>query len=125
MGKQTIGQQFRGFCLFVAFSIFLSGIAVWAYQGFVWLKYGYWKTLGSRLILDKVLPINFVQWLHNPHSWSGFNKIISLVFNSSLAIFLLVFGLVVYMLVAKAFDSFSEPEKTEIEVVRTKNWRRS
>jgi len=33
--------------------------------------------------------------------------------NSSLAMFLLVFGLVVLLLVAKAFDLFSKHEKTE------------
>ena len=125
MGKQTIGQQFRAFCLFLAFSISLSGIAVLAYQSFVWLKHGYWKTFGSRLVLDKVLPTNFFQWLHNPHSWSGLNKIISSVLNSSLAMFLLVFGLVVLLLVAKTFDLFSKHEKKEIEVVRTRNWRRT
>ena len=121
MGKQTIGQQFRVFCLFLAFSIFLSGIAVWAYQGFVWLKYGYWKTFGSRLVLDKVLPTNFFQWLHNPHSWLGLKKMISPVFNSSLAMFLLVFGLVVLLLVAKTFDLFSNPEKKE--QTRVVKWR--
>jgi len=125
MGKQTIGQKFRAFCLLIAFSIPLSGIAILAYQSFVWLKQGYWKPLGSRLVLDKVLPTNFFQWLHNPHSWSGLNKIISPVLNSSLAMFLLVFGLVVLLLIAKAFDLFSKPEKTEIEVVLPRNWRRT
>jgi len=123
MGKQTIGQKFRVSCLLIAFSIPLSGIAVLAYQSFVWLKQGYWEALESRLVLNKVLPTNFLQWLHNPHSWSGLNKIISPVFNSSLAMFLLMFGLVVFLLVAKTFDLFSKHEKKEIEVVRTRNWR--
>jgi len=121
MGKQTIGQKFRAFCLLVAFSIPLSGIAVLAYQSFVWLKHGYWEALGSRLVLNKVLPTNFFQWLYNPHSWSGLNKIISPVFNSSLAMFLLVFGLVVLLLVAKAFDLFLKPAKEE--QARVKRWR--
>lgn len=121
MGKQTIGQKFRAFCLLVAFSIPLSGIAVLAYQSFVWLKQGYWEALESRLVLNKVLPTNFFQWLHNPHSWSGLNKIISPVFNSSLAMFLLVFGLVVLLLVAKAFDLFLKLAKEE--QARVKRWR--
>lgn len=125
MGKQTIRKKFRSFCLLLAFSISLSGIAVLAYQSFIWLKQGYWRTLESRLVLDKVLPTNFFQWLHNPRSWSGLNKIISPVFNSSLAIFLLVFGLVVHLLVAKTFNLFSKYEKIEIEVVHTRNWRRT
>jgi hypothetical protein len=125
MVKQKIGQKFRSFCLLVAFSISLSGITVLVYQSFVWLKHGYWKALELRLVLNKVLPTNFSQWLHNPRSWSGLNKIISSVFNSSLAIFLLVFGLVVFLLVAKTFDLFSKYEKMEIEVVHTRNWRRT
>jgi len=120
-GKQTIGQKFRAFCLLIPFSISLSGIAVLAYQSFVWLKQGYWEALESRLVLNKVLPMNFFQWLHNPHSWSGLNKIISPVFNSSLAMFLLVFGLVVLLLVSKTFDLFLKPAKEE--QARVKRWR--
>ncbi len=120
MVKMKIGQKFRVFCLLIAFSIPLSGIAVLAYQSFIWLKEGCWKALESRLVLNKVLPTNFFQWLHNPHSWSGLNKIISPVFNS-LAMFLLVFGLVVLLLVAKAFDLFLKPAKEE--QARVKRWR--
>ncbi len=121
MSKQAIGQKFRACCLLIAFSISLSGIAVLAYQSFVWLERGYWKALGSRLVLAKVLPTYFFRWLHNPHSWLGLNKIISPVFNSSLAMFLLVFGLVVLLLVAKTFDLFSKPEKKE--QARVVRWR--
>jgi len=121
MSKQTIGQKFRVFCLLILFSIPLSGIAVLAYQSFVWLERGYWKALESRLVLDKVMPTYFFQWLHNPHSWLGLNKIISSVFNSSLSMFLLVFGLVVLLLVAKTFDLFSMPEKKE--QARVVRWR--
>jgi len=95
---------------------------VLAYQSFVWLKHGYWKALESRLVLDNVLPTNFSQWLHNPSSWVGLNKITSPAFNSPLAMFLLVFGLVVLLLVAKTFDLFSKPEKRELEKIR--GWRR-
>ena len=121
MSKQTIGQKFRVFCLLILFSIPLSGIAVLAYQSFVWMERGYWKALESRLVLDKVMPTYFFQWLHNPHSWLGLNKIISSVFNSSLSMFLLVFGLVVLLLVAKTFDLFSMPEKKE--QARVVRWR--
>ena len=121
MVKKTIGQKFRVFCLLISLSIPLSGIAVLAYQSCIWLEHGYWKALGSRLVLDKVLPTKFFQWLHNPHSWLGLNKITSPVFNSSLAMFLLVFGLVVFLLVAKTFDLFSNPEKKE--QARVVRWR--
>lgn len=121
MVKKMIGQKFRVSCLLTAFSISLSGIVVLAYQSFCWLKEGCWKALGSGLILDKVLPPSFFQWLHNPHSWLGLNKIISTVFKSSLSMFLLVFGLVVLLLVAKIFSLFLKPEKEK--QVRVKRWR--
>jgi hypothetical protein len=121
MVKMKIGQKIRAFCLLLAFSISLSGIAVLAYQSFVWLEQGRWRTLESRLVLYKVLPTNFFQWLNNPHSWLGLNKIVSPVLSSSLAMFLLVFGLVVILLVAKAFDLFLKPAKEE--QARAKRWR--
>ncbi len=77
MVKKTMGQKFRVSRLLIAFSIPLSGIAVLAYQSCIWLERGYWKALGSRLVLDKVLPTYFFQWLHNPHSWLGLNNYIS------------------------------------------------
>jgi len=121
MVKKTIGQKFRVSCLLISLLIPSSGIAVLAYQSFCWLKDGYWKALGTRIVLDKVLPSNFFQWLHNPQSWFGLNKIISPIFNSSLAMFLLVFGLIALLLVAKIFDLFLKPEKEE--QARIIRWR--
>lgn len=121
MAKKTIGRKFRKFCLLISFSVALSGVAVLVYQICFWLKQGYWKPLGSRLVLDKVLPTTFFQWLHNPNFWLGLNKIISLVFNSPLALFLFVFGLVVFLLVDKTSDLFSKPEKKE--QVGMRRWR--
>lgn len=121
MAKKAIGQIFRKICLLIPFSVALSGVAVLVYQICFWLKQGYWKPLGSRLVLDKVLPATLFQWLRNPNSWLGLNKIISLIFNSPLALFLFVFGLVVFLLVDKTFDFFSKPEKKE--QVRMRRWR--
>jgi len=123
MAKQTIGQRLREFCLLLTFSIALFGIAVLAYQSYFWLNKGYWKPLRSRLVLDKVLPANFSQWLNDPESWLGLNKIISPIFNSSLALFLLLFGLFAFLLISKTFSLFLKPEKNEKEMVRTKSWR--
>ena len=128
MAKQTIRLQIRKLFLFIPFSIALSGIAVLAYQGYFWMKLGQWKSLDSKLVLYIVLPTNFLQWLRNPNSWLGLKKIIIPVFNFPLALFLLLFGLVVFLLMAKIFDSFLKPEminKKDIEVVPTKNWRRT
>ena len=97
-------------------------MAVLVYQSYFWMKQGYWKSFGSKLALNEVLPAQFLRWLNNPNSWFGLHKIISPVFNLPLALFLLLFGLVVYLLVAKTFDLFSNLEK--MEIVGTRNWRR-
>ncbi len=123
MAKQTIRQEIKKLFLFIPFSIVLSGIAVLAYQGYFWMKLGHWKSLDSRLVLNRVLPINFLQWLRNPSSWLGLKKVITPVFNFPLALFLLLFGLIAILLLSKIFDSFSKPEK--IEAIDSRGWRTS
>jgi hypothetical protein len=128
MTKQTIIQQFRKLFLLIPFSIAISGMTVLAYQGYFWMKLGHWKSLDSRLVLYKVLPINFLQWLHNPSSWLGLKKVITPIFNFPLALFLLLFGLIAILLLNKIFDSFSKAEaerisKMDIEVIPTRKWR--
>jgi len=112
MALKTSGRQFRKICLSIPFSFALSGMAVLAYQSAIWLRQGYWKSLGTRLVLNKVLPSNFLHWLQNPKSWLGLNKIVFSVFNLPLALFLLLFGLVILLLVAKTFDLVSKSENT-------------
>ncbi len=121
MAKKGIKQKFRKCCLLIPSSIAVSGLAVLAYQSWFWLKLGCWKPLDSRLVLNKVLPADFLHWLHNPNSWSGLKKIISPFFNLPLALFLILAGLAILHLVAKFFDLFSKPEK--IEVIDTRSWR--
>jgi hypothetical protein len=128
MTQQTIIKLFRKLFLLIPFSIAISGMVVLAYQSYFWMKLGYWKSLDSRLILNKVLPINFLQWLRDPSSWLGLKNVITPIFNFPLALFLLLFGLVVFLLIAKTFDSFSKAEterisKMDIKVIPTKNWR--
>ncbi|MBW7989374.1 MAG: hypothetical protein FVQ84_05065 [Planctomycetes bacterium] len=121
MTKQTIRKQIRKLFLFIPVSIALSGMVVLAYQGYFWMKLGHWKSLDSRLVLNKVLPINFLQWLRNPSSWLGLKKIISPFFNFPLALFLLLVGLIAILLLSKIFDLFSKPEK--IGVLDSRSWR--
>jgi hypothetical protein len=128
MTKQTIIQQFRKLFLLIPFSIAISGMTVLAYQGYFWMKLGHWKSLDSRLVLYKVLPINFLQWLRDPNSWLGLKKVITPIFNFPLALFLLLFGLIAILLLNKIFDSFSKAEaerisKMDIEVIPTRKWR--
>lgn len=121
MSNKGIKQEFRKCCLLIPSSIALSGLAVLIYQSWFWLKLGSWKPLTSKLVLNKVLPTDFLHWLHNPHSWLGLRKLISPFFNFPLALFLLLVGLAILQLVAKIFDLFSKPEK--IEITDTKGWR--
>ena len=124
--QQTIRQEIRKLFISIPCSIVLSGLAVLMYQGYFWMKLGHWKSLDSRLVLNKVLPVNFLQWLRNPTSWLGLKKVITPVFNFPLALFLLLFGLVVFLLIDKTFESFLKSEmidKNNIVVIPTKNWR--
>ena len=114
-------QQLRKCCLLLPSSIALSGLIVLIYQDMFWLKMGTWKPLTSQLVLDQVMPANFLHWLHNPRSWLGLNKIISPFFNFPLALFLLLVGLAILQLTAKIFDLFSKPKK--IEAIDTRRWR--
>ncbi len=88
-------------------------MTVLAYQGYFWMKLGQWKSLDSRLVLNRVLPTNFLQWLNNPGSWLGIKKVITPVFNFPLALFLVLAGLVILHFAAKIFDFLLKPENTE------------
>lgn len=112
MAKKTVGQIFSKFCLLIPFSIALSGIGVLGYQICFWATQGYWKPLGSRVVLDIILPTNFFQWIENPSSSLILNKIISPFFNFPLSLFLMVFSLAVLLLVVEVFDLFSKLKKT-------------
>jgi len=120
MAKKRI-KKFRTFCQLIPLSIALTGLAVLGYQSFFWLKLGYWKPITARLLLNEILPADFLHWFHNPQSWLGLKKIISPFFNFPLALFLLLVGLAILQLVAKIFDFFSKPEK--IVVIDTRSWR--
>lgn len=128
MAKKTFGQKFRELCLSVPSMITLSGIAVLSYQGTLWFQKGRWQPLGSKLVLNHILPANFLHWLNDPHSWAGLKRVILHTFNWPLALFLFLFGMAVLLILIQIFDFFSKVEivkKTEIEVAPTKNWRRT
>jgi hypothetical protein len=114
-------KKFRICCLLIPLSIVLSGLTVLGYQSFFWLKLGQWKPIASRLLLDKVLPINFFQWLHSPHSWIGLKKLVFPIVNLPLAMFLLLVGLISLLIVVRIFNLFSKPKK--VEVLNRRGWR--
>ena len=107
--------------LSIPFLFAISGLVVLVYQSTIWLKWGYWKSMGLTLVLNEVLPSNFFHWLDNPKSWFGLNKIVFSVFNLPLALFLLLFSLVIFLLVFKTSKIFSKPVKTKI--IDKRAWR--
>ncbi len=121
MALKTSGGQFRKICLSIPFSLALSSGVVLVYQCIIWAKLGYWKSLGSSMVLNKVLPSSFFHWLRSPKSWIGLQKIVVSVFDLPLALFLLLFGLVILLLVHKTFAFFSKSEKTES--IDRRKWR--
>jgi hypothetical protein len=110
MVKRTFGQKIRDTFLLVPTAMALSGMAVLMYQTYFWMSQGYWKPIGSRLLLDRVVPTRFFQWL-DANSWPALDKVVSWIFDSPLALFLLVSGLVVILLISKTLSLFSRSAK--------------
>ena len=119
MGKLKLGQKIKEVFLMIPFFIALCGMGVLVSQGIGWLKHGQWKQIRAGWLLDQVLPPSALDWLHGGHSWSGANNVISYIFNSSLALFLLVFGFILLILMVKTFDMISRPAKN----TEKKGWR--
>jgi hypothetical protein len=103
VSKKTFAQRLARLCLLLPHSIIIFAFVVLVYQGSFWFKYGWWKSVKARVLLYEVLPDSFVQWIRSGTSWSGVNNIISFVFNTPLFLFLLVFGFVVHVLIARFF----------------------
>jgi hypothetical protein len=116
--RETIIRNMRAFFLLAPNSIAVCALAVLAYQGYFWFRYGWWKPLRARWILNEFLPPSFVQWLHSGTSWSGVNDIIMFVLNNSLVLLLVVLSLALRLLIVKAFDALLR-EKTEEKL----SWR--
>jgi hypothetical protein len=111
MIKGTIVQKLSRFCLLIPLSIALSGMAVFVYQICFWATRGHWKPLGSRVILDIILPTSFLRWVENPGSWLILKKIMSVFLNYPLSLCMMVLGLAVLLFAVKVFDLSSKTEK--------------
>ncbi|MHC4238691.1 MAG: hypothetical protein ACYSUC_02885 [Planctomycetota bacterium] len=117
--EETTVQRVEKLCVLIPLSIAACGIGVLAYQCLYWFREGDWKSFQARLALDRVLPASFIQWVRSGDSWFGLNDIVSFVFNSPLALFLLVFGLILRLLIAKTFGTLSKA----IDSQAKKSWR--
>ena len=118
-GRKKRTPRLGRLCLLVPHSIMLSALAVLAYQGCFWFKYGWWKSVKASVVLYEILPASLVQWIRSGTSWSGVNHAVSFVFNTPLFLFLLVSGFVVHVLIARVFGWLRRFEKPQEKL----SWR--
>ena len=59
-------------------SIFiLSGVGVFCYQLFLWMKSGVWSELAIQVLFNFLFENTLLaQWLSNPESWFGLQKVV-------------------------------------------------
>ena len=117
--KTTNTQKPLGFSALVPCSIFAAGAAILAYQGYFWFVQGYWKPLKTWLLLNKVLPVNFFEWLRSGN-WPTLNRAINYTSNLPLAWFLMISGLLLLLLTAKVL---SFHYTTDVEAAEGEHWR--
>jgi hypothetical protein len=89
-----------------------GGFLVFLYQCFLWLKEGRWTPLPASVILVRVLPTRFLEWLTDEStSWLGVKKIVLFVFDWPLSWFLVVLGFALLFLTLELVDAF--PKKAQ------------
>jgi hypothetical protein len=103
MADRTFRQKIKRACAMIPLSLVFFGVSVWAYEAYSWLWSGHWNSTPASVLLNEVLPDGFVKWVGSDSSWFGVNNTIASVFNSSLAVFMVVFGLVLLLLITMAF----------------------
>ena len=108
-------------CVIIALWIGICGLAILGYQGFLFFRHGYWTPLKAGLLLCRILPTGFLQWLFGTTSWAWVHKTALFVFNLSLAAFLFILSCALFVLTRRAFCSCPRPLHKEEYVA---NWRR-
>lgn len=76
----------------------VSGLFLFAYEVYLWLRSGRWLSLS---LIEALQSINwdnpaFISWLHYPQDWIGLHKVLAFV---PLSVFLMVAGLLLFVLV--------------------------
>jgi len=66
----------------------LSGIGIWVYQLYYWLKYAEWKSFS--LLWPLSLGSDYQDWIFYPTKWIGFHKVLDFI---PLSIVVIVIGL--------------------------------
>jgi hypothetical protein len=82
---------------FIASMIFFSGLGLLAYQGFLWVKNGAWSEYSIFILFNFLFENTALhQWINQPDSWIGLQKIMFWVLeNTPLSLALIVPGLMV------------------------------
>ena len=84
------------------------------YQGYLWLKTGYWTPYPTGKILIPILPDSFLSWLLTD-SWLGLKKIIIGAMDIPIGIFSFIFGMGILWASFTIGWGVDEPCKTAIE----------
>jgi len=114
MIKKIIGKIINKLYVLIPLLIAITGISVFAYQVWFLAIRGHWKPLCSRIVLDIILPTNFVQWLDTPDSCLALNRIIFHLFNFPLSLSLIMLSLATLLLISKVSDLLKS-EKSVME----------
>jgi hypothetical protein len=106
--SETIGEAF--FALPMA-GLFIASLGVLAYQIYLWLYAGFWKSLSAAIVLEKILPDSFFVWLQDKNSWVGAKKIITGLTNMSLALFLFICGVIWIFLAIEVLELIDKKKR--------------
>jgi len=110
--REAIIEWFEGILLLPCAGLVISGVAVLAYQMYLWLRNGYWTSFSALLLLRRVLPAQFFLWVKNS-DWHGVKKIILFVLDSSLAGFLIVSGVVLFFALFLTIGNLLERQRKQ------------
>ena len=93
-GLITLAGMFGGL-------IFMTGLGLFGYQAFLWLQDGTWTEFPLFMVFDFLFEnTHFHQWMVQPESWVGLQKIFSWILEStpiSLALMVPGFSIVLFM----------------------------
>lgn len=84
----------------VGIILFLTGAAIGAYEGVVWLRTGRARPVSVEQVVAHRLPATVTKWLAHPGSWVGLRDLTVWVLHSPFYAFALLLGFVI--LVASA-----------------------
>lgn len=95
----SIGQKlgrikdkfFSGILYLLGIGILLAGLALAAYQVFLFLYQGAWSSYSLLRFID-IMPLQFQAWIVRPDQWLGLHKLVYWLLDIPLAFLALVFG---------------------------------